>query len=82
MKVSIVPIGNSKGIRIPKSVLQQCNIDKYADVEVKDEHIVVKPYKNKPRENWEKSFEKMHQNNDDQLIIDDNLDLEFEDWTW
>ncbi|ODS30840.1 MAG: transcriptional regulator [Candidatus Scalindua rubra] len=82
MKVSIVPIGNSKGIRIPKAVLQQCNIKKHVDIEVENGHMVIRPYHERPRQNWGKAFEKMHKNNDDQLIIDDNLDLEIEDWTW
>ena len=35
MKASIVPIGNSKGIRIPKILLQECCIGKEVDLEVK-----------------------------------------------
>lgn len=33
MKTSLVPIGNSKGIRIPKVLLEESGIDK--DVEIK-----------------------------------------------
>lgn len=82
MKVDIVPIGNSKGIRIPKPILQQCHIRKYVDLEVKNEHIVIKSYYGKPRKNWEQYFKKMHKHKDDRLLIDDLLDLEIEDWSW
>ena len=82
MKVDVVPIGNSRGIRIPKPILQQCHIKKYVDLEVENEHIVIEAYHTKPRRNWEQAFEKMHQNKDDRLFIDDNLDIDTEKWTW
>ena len=36
MLVSVVPIGNSKGIRIPKSILKQLNIKEKVELEVHD----------------------------------------------
>ncbi|MBU1121077.1 MAG: AbrB/MazE/SpoVT family DNA-binding domain-containing protein [Candidatus Omnitrophica bacterium] len=81
MKIPIVPIGNSRGIRIPKAILQQCRIRRFVDLEVKNDQIVLHPIQ-KPRQEWKKAFEKMRENKDDQLIIDDNLDLETENWKW
>ena len=43
MKVNLVPIGNSKGIRIPKSVLEQCSFNKEAELVVEGNKIVLKP---------------------------------------
>lgn len=82
MKVSVVPIGNSKGIRIPKAILLQCHIKECVNLEVEDEHIVLMPYQENPREGWENDFERMHKNKDDQLIMNDNIDLEMENWVW
>jgi len=82
MKVSIVPIGNSKGIRIPKTILEQCHIRKTVFLEVKGGGIVIKPVKEEPRKGWDQDFERMYENKDDQLIIDDNIDLDMEDWEW
>jgi len=45
MKMQIVKIGNSKGIRIPSVMLKQCEIEKDVDVEVVDGAIVIKPSK-------------------------------------
>ncbi len=42
MKVNIVSVGNSKGIRIPKSILDQCNFDKEAEIEVHDNKLLSK----------------------------------------
>ena len=82
MKVSVVPIGNSKGIRIPKAILQQCHIEEYVDIEVKNEHIVIKSSHEKIRKNWKQAFKKMHENNEDNLLINNIPDMEIEGWTW
>ncbi|WBW97883.1 AbrB/MazE/SpoVT family DNA-binding domain-containing protein [Oceanirhabdus sp. W0125-5] len=42
MKMQIVKIGNSKGIRIPSVMLKQCGIEKDVEVEVVDGAIVIK----------------------------------------
>lgn len=82
MKASIVSIGNSKGIRIPKTILKECNIEKEVALEVKDKNIIIKPIKKDVREGWEQSFKNMKENKEDQLIIDDGIDLEMADWEW
>lgn len=81
MIAKIVPIGNSRGIRIPKQVLQQFNITNQIElvVDEKKHEIILKPVK-KTRDGWDESFREMHDNRDDQLIIDDGID--FNDWEW
>jgi len=82
MITNIVPIGNSKGIRIPKPVLDQCNIGREVILKVEKDKIVIMPIKRKPRKNWSKAFKIMSDNNDDNLIINDNIDLDIGDWKW
>ena len=82
MKASVVPIGNSKGIRIPKTVLEECKIGDEVELEVEGQTILIKPVKHKPRKNWEKAFRKMHEQNEDSLILDDLLDAGTLDWEW
>jgi antitoxin MazE len=82
MKLNIITIGNSKGVRIPSAVLKQCNIVKELDLEVKDNKIILKPVKNKPRDGWGNAFKLMRRRNDDALIIDDALVLDGENWEW
>ncbi|MFH1759728.1 MAG: AbrB/MazE/SpoVT family DNA-binding domain-containing protein [bacterium] len=82
MKTAIVPIGNSKGIRIPKVYLNELNIKETVDLEVKNQTIIIRPIKNKPRENWEECFKKMHTNNDDRMHIHDSLDIDQMDFEW
>ncbi|PKL39239.1 MAG: AbrB/MazE/SpoVT family DNA-binding domain-containing protein [Spirochaetae bacterium HGW-Spirochaetae-1] len=83
MIIKIVPIGNSKGIRIPNYILQQLQVDKQIELvfdETKSE-IILKPIK-EIRQGWSEAFKKMNSNSDDSLIIDDSIDLNDNDWEW
>lgn len=81
MKAKIVPIGNSKGIRIPNHILKQFNINTQVELIVDENknEIILKPVK-KARIDWDKSFKKMNEEKHDDLIIDDSIDLE--EWEW
>jgi len=82
MKLSVVQIGNSKGVRLPKTILNQCNIQNEVDLEVEEGKIVLYPINKKPRKDWDKKFKEMNKNRDDNLIINDKVDLEMDNWQW
>jgi len=82
MLVSVVPIGNSKGIRIPKSILKQLNIEEKVELKVLDKEIVIKPVTKKPREGWHEEFVRMHKAEDDRMIIDTLDEQEDFEWEW
>ncbi|MEP2774236.1 MAG: AbrB/MazE/SpoVT family DNA-binding domain-containing protein [Fulvivirga sp.] len=80
METSIIQIGNSKGLRLSKEILERYNIQDKVELILEKGRIVLKPIA-KPRKGWGKSFEKMAKNNDDKLFIDDVFDDEdFEQW--
>ncbi len=41
MRVKIAQIGNSKGVRIPKPILEECNITDEAELQIKDKIITI-----------------------------------------
>jgi len=82
MKVSVVPIGNSRGVRIPKAILDQCHIENEVELEVEDGRVVLEPIKGRPRAGWESAFAEMADAGDDQLLIDDSIDFDSDDWQW
>ena len=82
MKVSIVAVGNSKGIRIPKSILEQCNFDKEAELAVENNKIVLRPVRGKRRNGWDKALKLMHERKEDELLLDDSLEIEMKTWEW
>ena len=67
MLVSVVPIGNSRGIRFPKLVLDKFLVKDKMDMEVTDKGILLTPVNNVPRSNWAEAFCKMHENKEDVL---------------
>lgn len=80
MELSVINIGNSKGIRLSKTILEKYNIQDKIELILEKGFIVLKP-KAEPRKDWEKAFKKMRENNDDQLLIDDVFEDEnFEEW--
>lgn len=82
MVLSIIQIGNSRGIRLPKSILEQCHIKNHVEVEVQDEKITIRPLK-KPREGWAEQMKLMHERGEDKLLIPDVFDDDStEDWEW
>ncbi len=82
MLISVVPIGNSKGIRIPKSILQQLNIEDKVELEVHNREILIRPVTKKPREGWYEEFTRMHKNGDDRLKIEELEEQGEFQWEW
>lgn len=80
MELSVINIGNSKGIRLSKTILEKYNIQDKIELILEKGFIVLKP-KAEPRKNWEKAFKTMHENGEDQMLIDDIFEDEnFEEW--
>lgn len=77
MEISIIQIGNSKGIRLAKAILEQYNIKDKVELVLEKDHLVIKPIA-APRKGWEEAFRQMHEAGDDELMIDDV----FEDEIW
>jgi antitoxin MazE len=79
MQISLINIGNSKGIRLPKTILKKFNILDKIEMTLEKGYIILKP-KLSPRKNWEKAFAQMHEEGDDKLLIDDVFsDEQFEE---
>ena len=82
MLVSVVPIGNSKGIRLPKTIIEQLNVSDKLDLEVDNQQIILKPVQTKTRDGWIESFKQMHQEENDNQLIDDSIKNEAFEWEW
>jgi antitoxin MazE len=80
MKASLIKIGNSRGIRIPKPVFAACGFEDEVEMEVKDGDLVIRSA-NKAREGWGEAFQAMAQNGDDTLL-DEAVPTQWEDTEW
>lgn len=82
MRARVVKIGNSQGIRIPKTLLDQTGIVDEVELDIEKEKIVIRPVSN-PRSGWEKAFETMSDNHDDALVDgDENLSHSWDEQEW
>ena len=80
MKQRIIKIGNSKGLRLSKSILERYNIKDEIELIFEEERIILRPV-DTPRKNWSGKFIEMHLNDDDSLLADDVFrDDSFEEW--
>ena len=70
MDISVIPIGNSKGIRLTKTLIDKYHITDTVELVLEKGYIIIKP-KREPRKGWEKAFKKMHKSGDDKLLIND-----------
>ena len=69
MKTTLVQIGDSRGILIPRSFLQQCRLPDVVELEDHGDHLIIRPTSN-PRSGWEDAFRRMRENGDDKLLDD------------
>ncbi len=80
MDISVISIGNSKGIRLTKTLIEKYNIKDTMELVLEKSYIILKP-KNSPRKGWEKSFKKMHENGEDKLLMPEVFEDEnFDEW--
>lgn len=66
MKTRIVRIGNSQGIRIPKTVLAQCGLARTVELEVGKGRLVIRSAR-RPRHGWDRAFARAVKDGDDGL---------------
>ena len=82
IRASLVKIGNSQGVRIPKTLLTISGIENDVEIAVTKGAITIRPAR-KARENWAEQFEAMALNGDDSLLDDHVLtEWDKEEWNW
>jgi antitoxin MazE len=80
----IVKIGNSRGIRIPKPLLEQTGLIGEVELVVEGNALVIRPL-HRPRQGWAKAAEEMASLGDDAPLDSDvnaQTDWDAEEWQW
>jgi antitoxin MazE len=82
MRANVVRIGNSRGVRIPKSILAACAIESEVDLSVVDGKIVLQAVPH-VREGWAEAAHEMARRRDDELL-DPPTSTRFDEdeWEW
>ena len=81
-KTRIVRIGNSRGIRVPKGLLEQAQLPDEVELQAEHGRLVVRAARG-PRAGWAAAAKAMHARGDDQLL-DAHAPTRFDDkdWQW
>jgi antitoxin MazE len=84
MKTRIVQFGNSKGLRIPKHLLDQTGLRGEVEIDAENDVLIIRPAR-RPREGWAAAFQKMAERGDDALLDDVPPSLsqwDKDEWEW
>lgn len=83
MRVNIVAVGNSRGVRLPKAVLEQCGFGAEAELSVEDGRVVLAPV-SQARAGWAEAFAAMAEAGDDAPLMDEDAATEWDEaeWRW
>jgi antitoxin MazE len=82
MKARIVRIGNSRGVRIPKALLDESGLAGEVEITVEGRRLVIAPVA-RAREGWDEAFAAMANRGDDRLL-DDEVATSWDqtEWEW
>lgn len=82
MKAQIVRIGNSRGIRLPKTLLQEAQLGNEVELQAEPGRILISRTA-KPRAGWAEAARRMRERDEDRLI-DQPTPTRFDkkEWKW
>ena len=82
MKARLVQIGNSRGIRLPKTVLAEAQLADEVELKAEPGCIVIRSVK-PPRSGWAEAAKKMRELGEDRLIDPmERTRFDREEWEW
>jgi antitoxin MazE len=84
MKTRIINIGNSRGIRIPKPLIEQTGLTGEVEISVREKALIIRAAR-KPRTGWADAFKRMAMQGDDHgLDVEPLLPSQFDEdqWEW
>ena len=84
MKTTLVRIGNSQGIRIPKPFIEQCGFKRDVDLDIRGNELIIHAHC-RPRMGWESAFQQMAQRGDDHLAdgaLTGQTSWDDAEWEW
>ena len=67
MKAHIVRIGNSRGIRLPKTLLQEAQLEGEVELQAEPGRILISKM-TKPRTGWAEAARRMRERDEDRLL--------------
>lgn len=82
LHLQIRQIGNSRGVVIPKAILEQVGFDDQADLVIEGDRLVLSKPKKNPREGWAEDSRAIAEAGEGELVLGDFMNEADEDWVW
>ena len=80
MRTRLIPIGNSRGIRLPKPMIEEAQLDGEVELTVRDRAIIIASVRT-PREGWEAAARLLHERGEDEPLAP-GAATTFDDTEW
>ena len=80
-KARLVRIGNSRGVRLPKPLIEQAGLDDEVELDVRDGAIVIRPL-NGPRAGWAEAAAALAEAESGLLDAPTSTQFDREEWVW
>ena len=82
VRTQIVKIGNSRGVRLPKLLIEQMGFENDVEILIQRGQLVLRPL-NHPRRGWEEQFLAMAKHGDDKML-DKPISTQWDrsEWKW
>ena len=82
MKVPLVSVGNSRGIRIPKPIIEQCGLGDTVELTIEGDRVIIAA-ESRPRHGWDEAFRAAGSAVAYELLLDVGANRFDEDeWEW
>ena len=82
VRSKVVKIGNSRGVRIPRSLLEQAGLTDEIEMIVQDDQLIIRSA-SRPRQGWDAHFTRMAEAGDDRLLEEiTSTGWDEQEWTW
>lgn len=85
MKTRLKKIGNSKGITLSKTLLDQYQFEDEVEIIAQENGLLIMPVKVKPREQWDEQFKKAQKEGytpDNALLEGFKNSFDKQEWAW
>ena len=82
MKTHLIRIGNSRGVRLPKPLIEQAGLSEEVELRVQEGAIVIARGRS-PRSGWANAAREMRQRGEDRLLeAHTPTHFDDEEWEW
>ena len=82
MRIKLVRIGNSRGVRLPKSFIEEAGLQNEIELQIVDSGIVIRPVST-TRAGWDEAAQSLRERGEDGLLDEISLtDFDDSEWVW